>query len=155
MATNVVCSDTYVDAFSKLDKKAQKKSLETIREMQRSLKSDGLKVEKLNTKLDFKSARVTQDYRVIFTQAGNTVLLVYVDHHDDAYAWATRRLQGFNPEEARPASEYFESLKKPEEKLFQFSWDWNSPSGGAQCVTLVILFLIVFILGYMCGAHFG
>ena len=45
MAANIVCSDTYLDAFSKLDKKTQKKALETIRLMQRSLRSDSLKVE--------------------------------------------------------------------------------------------------------------
>lgn len=27
MATNIVCSDTYIDAFSKLDKKVQKNLL--------------------------------------------------------------------------------------------------------------------------------
>ena len=111
MATNIVCSDTYIDAFSRLDKKIQKKSLETIRLMQRSLRSDSLKVEKLNTKLDFKSARVTQDFRTIFTQSGNTVLLVYIDHHDDAYLWASNRLQGFDTASAKPVYEYFKQAK--------------------------------------------
>lgn len=111
MATNIVCSDTYIDAFSRLDKKIQKKSLETIRLMQRSLRSDSLKVEKLNTKLDFKSARVTQDFRAIFTQSGNTVLLVYIDHHDDAYLWASNRLQGFDTASAKPVYEYFKQAK--------------------------------------------
>lgn len=111
MATNIVCSDTYIDAFSRLDKKIQKKSLETIRLMQRSLRSDSLKVEKLNTKLDFKSARVTQDFRAIFAQSGNTVLLVYIDHHDDAYLWASNRLQGFDTASAKPVYEYFEQAK--------------------------------------------
>ena len=98
MATNIVCSDTYIDAFSRLDKKIQKKSLETIRLMQRSLRSDSLKVEKLNTKLDFKSARVTQDFRAIFTQSGNTVLLVYIDHHDDAYLWQAEDYKDLIPQ---------------------------------------------------------
>lgn len=111
MTTNIVCSDTYIDAFSRLDKKIQKKSLETIRLMQRSLRSDSLKIEKLNTKLNFKSARVTQDFRAIFTQSGNTVLLVYIDHHDDAYLWANNRLQGFDTASAKPAYEYFEQAK--------------------------------------------
>ena len=79
--------------------------------MQRSLRSDSLKVEKLNTKLDFKSARVTQDFRAIFTQSGNTVLLVYIDHHDDAYLWASNRLQGFDTASAKPVYEYFEQAK--------------------------------------------
>lgn len=111
MMTNIVCSDTYVAAFAELDKNTQKKSLNTIRSMQRSLKSDSLKIEKLNTKLDFKSARVTQDFRVIFTQSGNTILLVYIARHDDAYLWASRRLQGFDAADAKPAYEYFEKSK--------------------------------------------
>ncbi len=112
MSTNIVCSDTYIDAFSKLDKKTQKKSLETIRLMQRSLRSNSLKIEKLNTKLEFKSVRVTQDFRAIFTQSGNTVLLVYIAHHDEAYLWARRRLQGFNATNVKPAYEYFEQSKR-------------------------------------------
>ena len=95
MATNIVCSDTYIDAFLKLDKKTQKKSLETIRLMRRSLRSDSLKIEKLNTRLNFKSARVTQDFRVIFTQSGNTVLFVYIGRHEDV----------------KPVYEYFEQAK--------------------------------------------
>ncbi len=111
MATNIVCSDTYIDAFSKLDKKTQKKSLETIRLMQRSLRSEGLKIEKLNTKIDFKSARVTQDFRAIFTQTGNTILLVYIAHHDDAYLWANKRLKSFDTVSAKPVYEDFEQAK--------------------------------------------
>ncbi|MCI8670271.1 MAG: hypothetical protein HFI34_12265 [Lachnospiraceae bacterium] len=117
MSINIVCSDTYIDAFSKLDKKTQKKSLETIRLMRRSLRSDSLKTEKLNTKLDFKSARVTQDFRVIFTQSGNTVLLVYIDHHDAAYLWASKKLQGFDTANIKPAYEYFEQAKTEPEPL--------------------------------------
>ncbi|MCI8283987.1 MAG: hypothetical protein HFE90_01775 [Firmicutes bacterium] len=79
--------------------------------MQRSLRSDSLKVEKLNTKLNFKSARVTQDFRVIFTQSGNTVLLVYIDHHDNAYLWASKKLHGFDTASAKPVYEYFEQSK--------------------------------------------
>lgn len=117
MNKNIVCSDTYLDAFSKLDKKTQKQSLDTIRFMQRSLKSDSLKVEKLDTKLDFKSARVTQDFRIIFTQSGNTVLLVYIDHHDAAYLWASRRLQGFDAANAKSVYEYFENSKKASDTI--------------------------------------
>lgn len=111
MATNIVCSDTYIDAFLELDKKTQKKSLETIRLMRRSLRSDSLKIEKLNTRLNFKSARVTQDFRVIFTQSGNTVLFVYIGRHEDAYFWADKRLKGFDTADVKPVYEYFEQAK--------------------------------------------
>lgn len=119
MKTNIVCSDTYIAAFAKLDKTTQKKSLDTIRSMQRGLKNDSLKVEKLNTKLDFKSARVTQDFRVIFTQSGNTILLVYIARHDAAYLWASRRLQGFDAADAKPAYEYFEKSKKVSDTIVE------------------------------------
>ena len=45
----------------------------------------------------FWSARVNQDIRIIVhRQAGNTTLC-YVDHHDDAYSWATRRRMEIHP----------------------------------------------------------
>ena len=47
------------------------------------------------------ASSVTQDFRAIFTQSGNTVLLVYIDHHDDAYLWASNRLQGFDTASAK------------------------------------------------------
>lgn len=132
MTTNVVCSDTYIDAFSKLDKKTQKKSLETIRLMQRSLRSDSLKIEKLNTKLDFKSVRITQDFRAIFTQSGNTVLLVYIDHHDNAYQWAHRRLNGFDAADAKPAYEYFKQSKKALDPLTEESMRTSDSNQSIQ-----------------------
>ena len=39
------------------------------------------------------------------------MLLVYIDHHDDAYLWASNRLQGFDTASAKPVYEYFEQAK--------------------------------------------
>lgn len=36
---------------------------------------------------------------------------MYIDHHDDAYQWAARRLQGFDAVSAKPVYEYFEQSK--------------------------------------------
>jgi len=50
----------------------------------------GLGVEKLKMCKDgsFHSARVDQAYRIIFSAQGDVMLLLWVDHHDDAYKWA-------------------------------------------------------------------
>lgn len=84
-----------------------------MRLMRASLRSDSLKIEKLNTKLNPKSARVTQDFRVIFTQSGNTILLVYIAPHDDAYLWAQGRSKAFDADSAKPISKYFEQAVRP------------------------------------------
>lgn len=36
---------------------------------------------------------------------------MYIDHYDDAYQWAARRLQGFDAVSAKPVYEYFEQSK--------------------------------------------
>lgn len=43
------------------------------------------------------SARISQDVRAIVFREGSTDYLLYVDHHDAAYAWAERRQVAYNP----------------------------------------------------------
>ncbi len=43
------------------------------------------------------SARISQDVRAIVFREGSTDYLLYVDHHDAAYAWAERRQVTHNP----------------------------------------------------------
>ena len=46
-----------------------------------------------------RSLRVDNTYRVILAapDQGNVYLFLWVDHHDKAYAWATRHKCGINP----------------------------------------------------------
>mgnify|MGYP005864384735 CR=1 FL=1 len=40
---------------------------------------------------NFWSVRVTRDIRLIVHKTSDSFLVCYVDHHDNAYAWAERR----------------------------------------------------------------
>ena len=41
---------------------------------------------------NFWSVRVNSDIRIIAHKSGKSVMLTYVDHHDDAYKWAANRV---------------------------------------------------------------
>jgi hypothetical protein len=48
---------------------------------------------------NMRSVRIDRDWRgIVFKpDAGNVYMLLHVDHHDDAYRWATRRRLAINP----------------------------------------------------------
>jgi hypothetical protein len=46
---------------------------------------------------DFWTVRVNRDLRIIVHRRGADVLLAFVGHHDDAYAWAERRRLDVHP----------------------------------------------------------
>ena len=54
---------------------------------------NGLQLHRIDKSKDpnFWSARVNQDVRLIVHKTGESLLVAYVGHHDDAYAWAERR----------------------------------------------------------------
>ncbi|MFD1787108.1 UvrD-helicase domain-containing protein [Sphingomonas floccifaciens] len=54
---------------------------------------NGLQLHRIDKSKDpnFWSARVNRDVRLIVHKTGESMLVAYVDHHDDAYAWAERR----------------------------------------------------------------
>ncbi|MET3353940.1 UNVERIFIED_ORG: hypothetical protein ABID33_001846 [Xanthobacter viscosus] len=54
---------------------------------------NGLKLHRIDKSKDanFWSARVNRDIRLVIHKTGDSLLLAYVGHHDDAYAWAERR----------------------------------------------------------------
>src|SRR5205823_7943439 len=53
----------------------------------------GMQFHKLGKARDpnFWSVRVSRDIRLIVHKTDTSLLLCYVDHHDDAYRWAERR----------------------------------------------------------------
>lgn len=79
-----------------------KKARETITKFQQNPTSPGLNYEKINNAKDdrLRSIRIDQTYRCIVLKAekGNTYILLWVDKHDEAYAWAEGRTCGVNPQ---------------------------------------------------------
>jgi hypothetical protein len=65
----------------------------TAFDLQMNPAATGLSFHRLDKVKDknFWSVRVNADVRIIVHRTGSNLLLCYVDHHDNAYAWAERR----------------------------------------------------------------
>ena len=94
-------SDVFFSALTLLPANIQAKVNQTVLKFQSNPTSPGLNYEKLVALKDntMRSLRVDQTYRIILSapKAGNIYLFLWVDHHDDAYSWATRHQCHINP----------------------------------------------------------
>lgn len=92
---------SFLDAYSRLPRKTQKKVRELTERFQEDPTRSGLNFEALEGTKDSKlrSLRVDQAYRMIVVQPerGDVLLCVWVDHHDEAYRWAARKTFEVNP----------------------------------------------------------
>lgn len=86
-------ADTFTDSLSKLTAQEQKAVKTTAFDLQFDASAPGFSFHKLDRAKDpnFWSVRVNADIRLIVHRTQSSLLLVYVDHHDDAYKWAERR----------------------------------------------------------------
>lgn len=86
-------ADTFTDSLARLTAQEQKAAKTTAFDLQLDPSSNGLSFHKLDRAKDsnFWSVRVNADIRIIVHRTASSILLVYVDHHDDAYRWAERR----------------------------------------------------------------
>lgn len=86
-------ADTFTDSLGRLTAQEQKAAKTTAFDLQLDPTSNGLSFHKLDRAKDsnFWSVRVNADIRIIVHRTAASILLVYVDHHDDAYKWAERR----------------------------------------------------------------
>ena len=84
-----------------LPDKIMKKARETISKFQNDPTSPGLNYEKINNVKDarLRSIRIDKNYRCIVLKSdkGDTYILLWVDKHDEAYAWAEGRTCRVNP----------------------------------------------------------
>ena len=101
-AVRLVMSIDFLDAFSQLPKQIQSKTSAFIQKFKQTPTSSGLNYESIQNAADpnLKSLRVDQTYRAIVRKpdSGNAYLLLWVDKHDEAYAWAQRKVCKVNPE---------------------------------------------------------
>lgn len=86
-------ADTFTDSLARLSGEEQKAAKMTAFDLQLNPASPGMSLHKLDKARDknFWSVRVGSDIRLIVHRTPGGLLLCYVDHHDDAYAWAERR----------------------------------------------------------------
>ncbi|QDT70357.1 Putative ATP-dependent DNA helicase YjcD [Planctomycetes bacterium MalM25] len=86
-------SDTFTASLAKLNGDEQKAVKTTAFDLQMDPSGAGMQFHKLDRAKDknFWSVRVSRDIRLIVHKSDASLLLCYVDHHDNAYAWAARR----------------------------------------------------------------
>ena len=93
-------ADTFIDSLAKLTGDEQKAVKTTAFDLQTNPSQPGLRFHKLDRARDpnFSSVRVSRDVRIIVHRTRNSLMLCYVDHHDNAYQWAEQRKLDTHPE---------------------------------------------------------
>ena len=161
-------ADTFTDSLGRMTAQEQKAAKTTAFDLQLDPTSNGLSFHKLDRAKDtnFWSIRVNADIRIIVHRTTSSILLVYVDHHDDAYKWAERRkierhpttgamqlvevrerveeVDIFKPKEApvapalaaKPAVKLFDNLRKFELMAFGVPEEWVNDVRAATEDTL-------------------
>jgi hypothetical protein len=86
-------ADTFSDSLARLTAEDQKAAKMTAFDLQLNPAHPSLQFHKLDKARDpnFWSIRVSRDIRIIVHRTGTSLLLCYVNHHDEAYQWAERR----------------------------------------------------------------
>ena len=86
-------ADTFTDSLARLTGEEQKAVKTAAFDLQLNPSHPSLQFHKLAKAKDpnFWSIRVSRDVRLIVHKTGTSLLLCYVNHHDEAYQWAERR----------------------------------------------------------------
>src|SRR5438270_10965193 len=92
-------ADTFTDSLARLSCEEQKAAKITAIDLQLNPAHPSLQFHKLEKAKDhhFWSIRVNRDVRLIVHRTENSLLLCYVHHHNEAYAWAERRKLATHP----------------------------------------------------------
>lgn len=101
VAAKVAISADFLTAFAALPRQIQGKVTEFINKFRNNPQSPGINYEKINGGMDKKiwSVRIDDTYRGITVRQPETgvYLLLWVDHHDEAYDWARNKKCEINP----------------------------------------------------------
>lgn len=92
-------ADSFTQSLAKLTGEEQKSVKTTAFDLQINSANPGMSFHKLDRVRDknFWSVRVSRDIRIIVHKSDTSLLLCYVDHHDNAYDWAERRKLEVHP----------------------------------------------------------
>jgi superfamily I DNA/RNA helicase/mRNA-degrading endonuclease RelE of RelBE toxin-antitoxin system len=97
----VAISTDFMDSFSRIPKKEQARVAEFMRKFRENPTATGIHFEKIKNGTDpnLRSVGMGNTYRgiVLKPQKGNLYMLLWVDHHDEAYKWAERKVVNINP----------------------------------------------------------
>lgn len=97
----VAISSDFLTAFAKLPRQIQGKVTEFVNKFRNNPTAPGINYEKISSGMDKKiySVRIDDTYRGIAVRQPETgvYLLLWVDHHDEAYQWAANKRCEVNP----------------------------------------------------------
>jgi hypothetical protein len=139
---NFLIADTFTASFGRLSGQDQKAVKASVFDLQMDPTGNGLQLHRVDKSKDphFWSARVNRDIRLVVHKTGESMLVAYVGHHDDAYAWAERRRIEAHPRTG--AVQIVEVRARVEEVAPPSSFDFvvPEPAKGAKPAAPVVLF---------------
>lgn len=98
----VALSDDFFRTFAAIPRDKQQAVVKFLSTFRQNPMSPGINYEKINDAADpsMRSVRIGLDYRgiVLKPEKGDVYCLLWVDKHDDAYAWARRHKVAIHPE---------------------------------------------------------
>src|SRR5262249_26491921 len=91
----------FLDAFARIPRAQQRKVREFTAKFKADPKAAAINYEKIHRVRDerVRTVRIDQKYRavVLHPERGDVYVLLWVDHHDEAMAWAAKRTFEVNP----------------------------------------------------------
>ncbi|WP_394217565.1 UvrD-helicase domain-containing protein [Halobacillus trueperi] len=99
MNKSIALADSYFDSYDSLDKKSRRIARSSMKQFALNERGNGFQVhdlKRINCDKSFRSARINQDLRMIFSQKGNQYIVLYIGHHDSAYDWAVGKYLNTN-----------------------------------------------------------
>ena len=137
---NLLIADTFTSAFNRLSGKDQKAVKASVFDLQMDPTGNGLQLHRIDKSKDrnFWSARVNRDVRLIVHKTRHSMLVAYVDHHDDAYSWAERRRIEAHPRTG--AVQIVEVRERVEDVAPPEQFDFVAPQAAASAISQPHLF---------------
>ena len=97
----VALGDGFLEAFAAIPRSRQKAVMNFVSKFRANPRAPGINYEVIRNvrESNFRSVRIDQNYRgiVLSPEQGNVYILLWVDKHDDAYAWAERHRCQIHP----------------------------------------------------------
>ena len=118
MSIKVAIGDEFLTAFASIPRSKQKAVMNFVTRFRNNPRSPGINYETIHNarEKNFRSVRIDLEYRgiVLAPEQGNVYVLLWVDKHDDAYAWAARHRCSIHPQTG--ALQIFETELVPGEE---------------------------------------
>ena len=131
-------ADTFTASLARLTAQEQRATKPTAFDLQINPAAPALKLHRVDRSKDenFWTARASDDIRIVLHRTQASLLLCYVGHHDNAYAWAERRRIETHPRTgAAQLVEVVEWTEHPSAAPALSVANATSPSmGSARCL---------------------